>query len=311
MVSGPTLIRPTFGRAPPPFSDGEKAFGRPGVPPLRTSSTSLCSAPSPKGKAFGRPKAAPTAENGPGTLVRRRQAQKRNRTSPNFLPAQAPSGAGRNRAQALLILRAGNVLLTSRGYPRIRGPGPTPPVRGRCRVATEGIGWATRSTGTVLLWSRPRRRFAQSLVAPGEAQRSGFAGKRRSKGTNAVFAARRKRSGVDFATTSRRGQSHSPPAGGETPLRKEPSSGPMRASGPTKSVLSSPPHPAPSGPPSLSPLAFGHLPLTRGVGPRGEGFRRRAAPPRRDTGGESPNTAIPAGERTEKRRSLPAVPCGL
>ena len=71
----------------------------------------------------------------------------------------------------------------------------------------------------VLIWSRPRRRFAQSLVAPGEAQRSGFAGKRRSKGTNAVFAARRKRSGVDFATTSRRGQSHSPPAGGEIPLR--------------------------------------------------------------------------------------------
>ena len=110
---------------------------------------------------------------------------------------------------------------------------------------------------------------------------------------------------------SHRWERNSPPAGGETPPRKEPSSGPMRASGPTKSVLSSPPHPAPSGPPSLSPLAFGHLPLTRGVGPRGEGFRRRAAPPRRNTGGESPNTAIPAGERTEKRRSLPAVPCGL
>ena len=125
----------------------------------------------------------------------------------------------------------------------------------------------------VLIWSRPRRRFAQSLVAPGEAQRSGFAGKRRSKGTNAVFAARRKRRQADFATTSRHGQSHSPPAGGETPLRKEPSSGPMRASGPTKSVLSSLPHPAPSGPPSLSPLAFGHLPLTRGVGPRGEGLK--------------------------------------
>ena len=227
-----------------------------------------------KGKACGRPKAAPTAENGPGTLVRRRQAQKRNRTSSNFLPAQAPSGAGRNRAQALLILRAGNVLLTSRGNPRIRGPGPTPPVRGRCRVATEGIGWATRSTGTVLLWSRPRRRFAQSLVAPGEAQRSGFAGKRRSKGTNAVFAARRKRSGVDFATTSRRGQSHSPPAGGETPLRKEPSSGPMRASGPTKkrsiiapsSVTASPCHLPPKGKafkgsPLIRPLR-GHLSLS-------------------------------------------------
>ena len=52
---------------------------------------------------------------------------------------------------------------------------------------------------------------------PGEAQRSGFAGKRRSKGAVAVFAVRRKRRQADFATTSRRGQSHSPPAGGESP----------------------------------------------------------------------------------------------
>ena len=96
-----------------------------------------------KGKACGRPKAAPTAENGPGALVRRRQAQNRNCTSPKFLPAQAPSGAGRDRAQALLILRAGNSLPAPRDNPR-NG------VRGK----------ATRSTGTVLLWSRPRWRFA-------------------------------------------------------------------------------------------------------------------------------------------------------
>ena len=76
-----------------------------------------------KGKACGRPKAAPTAENGPGALVRRRQAQNRNCTSPKFLPAQAPSGAGRDRAQALLILRAGNVLPTPRGNPRKWGSG--------------------------------------------------------------------------------------------------------------------------------------------------------------------------------------------
>ena len=64
------------------------------------------------------------------------------------------------------------------------------------------------------------------------------------------------------------------PQAAKFPLRKEPSSGPMRASGPTKkrsiiapsSVTASPCHL------SLSPLAFGHLPLTRGVGPRGEGF---------------------------------------
>ena len=52
-----------------------------------------------------------------------------------------------------------------------------------------------------------RGRFAQSLVAPGEAQRSGFAGKRRSKGTNAVFAARRGRGGARERTQ------FSPPGG--------------------------------------------------------------------------------------------------
>ena len=77
-----------------------------------------------------------------------------------------------------------------------------------------------------------------SLVPPGEAQRSGFAGKRRSKGTSAVFATRRKRSRVDFATTSRRGQSRSPPAGGET------------SPAGNGTGLLSPPHPPPSGAPS-------------------------------------------------------------
>ena len=114
----------------------------------------------------------------------------------------------------------------------------------------------------VLIRSRPRRRFAQSLVAPGEAQRSGFAGKRRSKGTNAVFAARRKRSGVDFATTSRRGQSHSPPAGGEIPLR---GTKPLYHRPLIRHGFAVPPFPIPS-------VASRHLPLTRGVGPRGEGF---------------------------------------
>src|SRR5699024_8667505 len=42
---------------------------------------------------------------------------------PNFLPAQAPSGAEWNDTQALLILRAGNILLGPRDSPRNRGPG--------------------------------------------------------------------------------------------------------------------------------------------------------------------------------------------
>ena len=49
---------------------------------------------------------------------RQSQAQEWNRTSPNFPPTQAPSGAGRNRTQALLILRAGRILPASRGNPR-------------------------------------------------------------------------------------------------------------------------------------------------------------------------------------------------
>ena len=95
--------------------------------------------------------------------------------------------------------------------------------------------------------SRPRRRFAQSLVAPGEAQRSGFAGKRRSKGTNAVFAARRKRSGVDFATTSRRGQSHSPPVGGEILPVKRTTQRPDEGIGPYKNHSIIAPSSAPFG----------------------------------------------------------------
>ena len=67
----------------------------------------------------------------------------------------------------------------------------------------------------VLIRSRPRRVLGYLSRTPGEAQRSGFAGKRRSKEAVAVFAARRKRRQADFATTSRRGQSHSPPTGGE------------------------------------------------------------------------------------------------
>ena len=67
-------------------------------------------------------------ETGPRTLVRKRQAQKHNRTNSNFLPAQAPSGAGRDRTQALLILRAGTVLPASRGNPRKMGSGESGPM---------------------------------------------------------------------------------------------------------------------------------------------------------------------------------------
>ena len=61
---------------------------------------------------------APTAKTGLKALARQSQAQGWNRISPNFPPAQATSGAGRNRTQALLILRAGRILPASRGNPR-------------------------------------------------------------------------------------------------------------------------------------------------------------------------------------------------
>ena len=46
------------------------------------------------------------------------QAQERDRPSSHFPKTQAPSGAGRNRTQALLILRAENPLPSERGDPR-------------------------------------------------------------------------------------------------------------------------------------------------------------------------------------------------
>ena len=105
------------------------------------------------------------------------QAQTRDRSSFNFLKTQAPSGAGRDRTQALLIPRAGRILPTPRGNPRKWGPGPTPPVRGRCRVATEGIGWAAMSTkcsskpSPAAFWFLCRRGQRNSPPAGGEIPR--------------------------------------------------------------------------------------------------------------------------------------------
>ena len=115
-------------RAPAPTKYGElsglsigagpqAAFGRAPHPPPS-------GAPSPKGEGFrATARVAPTVGNEPGALARKRQAREQNRTSPNFPPTQAPSGAGRDHTQALLILRAGNFLPTSRGNPRKWGPG--------------------------------------------------------------------------------------------------------------------------------------------------------------------------------------------
>ena len=104
------------------------------------------------------------------------------------------------------------------------------PVMGSGESGPMDLGGAKRSRSPSA--ASPVAFWVISLVPPGEAQRSGFAGKRRSKGTSAVFATRRKRSRVDFATTSRHGQSRSPPAGGEIPPARN------------ETALSSPPHPS-------------------------------------------------------------------
>ena len=154
--------------------------------------------------------------------------------------------ARREFRPATQILRAGYVLPSLSGNSRNGGPGKGD-YEHEVLIGAGPYPLCPFGTSPLDKGSRPRRRFAQSLVAPGEAQRSGFAGKRRSKGTNAVFAARRKRSGVDFATTSRRGQSHSPPAGGEILPVKRTTQRPDEGIGPYKNHSIIAPSSAPFG----------------------------------------------------------------
>ena len=114
--------------------------------------------------------------------------------------------ARKESRKAAQILRAGRALPTQRVHPRKRGPG-------KGEYGHE-----------VSILSRPRWRFGEFLpYLPAKP---------------AVFAVRRKRRQADFATTSRHGQSNSPPAGGETPREQR---NPFR---------NLPPHPPPSGAPS-------------------------------------------------------------
>ena len=71
-------------------SSGPSGHPTPFVPPGHFPLIGGIVLPPGRGKACGRPKAAPTAESGLGALVRQTQAQKRNRISPNFPPAQGP-----------------------------------------------------------------------------------------------------------------------------------------------------------------------------------------------------------------------------
>ena len=68
--------------------------------PPSSVTASPCHLPPWRGKAFGRSKAVPTAETGPGALAEKTQAQLWNRTSRNFYTPRA-QWPGKNRTQAL------------------------------------------------------------------------------------------------------------------------------------------------------------------------------------------------------------------
>ena len=171
-----------------------------------------------------RPQGSPLRRKpAPETLVRQTQAQNWDRANPNFLPAQAPSGAGRNGTQALLVLRAGRVVPTLRGNSRKQGSGADSPCQGEMARRARG-GRVGDYEHEVLIRSRPRGRFG-SFAAMG-------------KGTRRPQAAKSPVFNVPYFHYFH-----------YRPL--------IRPFGP--------PVPIPS-------VASRHLPLTRGVGPQGEGL---------------------------------------
>ena len=116
---------PDGGRLIAAPTEGWLPTGGWGHPPLRgcRDGPVLLAGAGPR-PARGRPQGSPLRRKpAPETLVRQTQAQKWDRANPNFLPAQAPSGAGRNGTQALLVLRAGRVVPTLRGNSRKQGSG--------------------------------------------------------------------------------------------------------------------------------------------------------------------------------------------
>ena len=165
---------------------------------LLESRAARCTAPTTffatsKSGASRRPR--PTAPHQPSP-ARQSQAQPWNRTSRHLL----------NQARR----RTGTALVSIWGIPGPSGPDWTAESHSdfarrkfstdlQVRVPRNGVRGKQPMGlgGAVAHRMRPRWRFAQSIVTPGEAQRSGFAGKRRNKGAGAVFAVRRKRRQAD------------------------------------------------------------------------------------------------------------------
>ena len=78
--------------------------------------------PPDRGKAFGRPKAAPTEENKPGALARQSQARVWNRSNSNFCKGQGL--VAREKSPRLLKFCAPKIFCLIQGItPRNGGPG--------------------------------------------------------------------------------------------------------------------------------------------------------------------------------------------
>ena len=91
----------------------------------------------------------------PTTPDRQSQTRWWNRSRRNFPPDQAPVGRKESR-RPLRFCAPEGFCLAQGATPATWDRGPTPPVRGRCREATEGVGW--RSYGhEVPVGELPRR----------------------------------------------------------------------------------------------------------------------------------------------------------
>ena len=154
-------------------------------PPLRLKGTTLIIRTVPLIRHASRD----TFPQGKAILHRERwlgQARRRCGTAPAAIFHTARAlWPGRNRGMPLRFC-APEIFCLTQGITPVMGPGESSPM---------DLGEAKRSRSPSA--ASPAAFWVISLVPPGEAQRSGFAGKRRSKGTSAVFATRRKRSRVD------------------------------------------------------------------------------------------------------------------
>ena len=156
-----------LGRSPHPSgltASPPTPFGLQPFPPDRGNR------PSPKGEGLrATARVAPTQETNRERWFGKPRRKSGTAPTPIFHKPRA-QWPGRNRTQALLILRAGNVLPTPRGNPRKWGPG-----KGDYEHE-------------VLIWSRPRRRFGD-FAAVGKVTRRPQAAKPPCKKRNCSIIA--------------------------------------------------------------------------------------------------------------------------